>query len=144
MNLNNMMFFGFTGGGEWWSTYLKPHLDYWRDENSPLGPNPDAYYARPYRSGTNARKNQDTPQTRYLQDASYMRLKNLTIGYTLPRVLTQKLGIEKVRVYASGENLWTLSHIKDNLMDPEQVGIGSYGASYPLSQTYAFGLSVTF
>ena len=142
--LNNMMFFGFTGGGEWWSTYLKPHLDYWRDENSPLGPNPDAYYARPYRSGTNARKNQDTPQTRYLQDASYMRLKNLTIGYTLPRVLTQKLGIEKVRVYASGENLWTLSHIKDNLMDPEQVGIGSYGASYPLSQTYAFGLSVTF
>ena len=141
----DMMFFGWTSGGEWWSTYLKPHLDYWRDDNSALGANYDAYYTRPYKSSTHQNKNH-TEQTQYLQDASYMRLKNLTIGYTLPQKWTKKVGLSKVRIFASGENLLTISHIKDNLMDPEQAGIGqdASGTSYPLSQTYSFGISVNF
>ena len=141
----DMMFFGWTRGNEWWSAYLKPHLDYWRDENSALGANYDAYYTRPYRNAGYMQKNH-YEQTQYLQDASYMRLKNLTIGYTLPQKWTRKVGLQKVRVFASGENLLTISHLKDNLMDPEQAGIGqdASGASYPLSQTYSFGLNINF
>lgn len=141
----DMMFFGWTQSGEWWSAYLEPHLDYWRDENSALGANPNAYYTRPYKNWTHQNKNHKE-QTQYLQDASYMRLKNLTIGYTLPQMWTKKVGLSKVRVFVSGENLFTISHIKDDLMDPEQAGIGqdASGTSYPLSQTYSFGLSVNF
>lgn len=144
-NRENLAFFGWTKGGEWWSTYLTSHLDYWRDENSDLGPNPDAYYTRPYRNGTHQEKNHKH-QTYYLQDASYIRLKNLSVGYTIPAKITNKIGIEKVRLFVSGENLFTLSHIKDGLMDPEQAGIGSNdsGTSYPLSRTYSFGINVNF
>lgn len=140
----DMMFFGWTHSGEWWSTYLQPHLDYWRDDSSELGANTNAYYTRPYRGGEN-KKNHER-QTFYLQDASYMRLKNLTIGYTLPRNLTRKIALEKVRLFVSAENLLTISNIKDDLMDPEQAGIGqeASGTSYPLSQTYSFGLSINF
>lgn len=143
-NREDMTFFGFTNGGEWWSAYLHPHIDYWRDDNSALGANFDAYYTRPYRSGVGNTKNH-MPQTHYLQNAAYMRLKNITIGYTLPQLLTKKIGIEKLRVFVSAENLLTISAIHDDLMDPEQVGIGqtgSSGTSYPLSRTYSFGLSV--
>ncbi len=140
----DMMFFGWTKSGEWWSTYLEPHLDYWRDESSELGANYNAYYTRPYRGSENEKNH--VAQTHFLQDASYMRLKNLTIGYTIPQLLTKKIGVEKVRLFVSAENLLTISHLKDNLMDPEQAGIGASasGTSYPLSQTYSFGLNVTF
>ena len=50
-----------------------------------------------------------------MQDASYLRMKNLTIGYTLPQDLTRKLNIERVRFYFSGENLFEITHLKANL-----------------------------
>ena len=82
--------------------------DYYRDENSWSvvngfqEPNKDAYLPRAAYSAKN-----EQVQTKYLQDASYIRLKNLQIGYTLPQDLTRKISIEKLRVYFSGENLWT-------------------------------------
>lgn len=141
----DLSFFGWSQRGEWWSAYFKEHLDYWRDENSALGANPNAYYTRVYRDGTHMAKNHTT-QTHFLQDASYMRLKNLTIGYTLPQVWTKKVGINKLRLFVSGENLLTISHIHGDVLDPESAGIGqgASGTSYPLSQTYSFGLSVNF
>ena len=139
---NNMLFWGTTGSGQWWSTALSNHLDYFRAADTPedrLGPNVDSYYPRPLFSN----KNHQT-QTKYLQNAAYMRLKNLQIGYTLPKAWVLKVGLQNVRLYVSGENLLTITGLED-IIDPELAGYGWQGGmSYPLSKTYSFGLSVNF
>lgn len=138
---NSLVFWGTTGSGQWWSTSFKDHMDYFRAEDtaSPLGANVNAYYPRPLFNN----KNHKT-QTAYLQNAAYMRLKNLQLGYTLPKSLINKIGLQNVRVYVSGENLLTITGLSDT-MDPETAGIGKQGGTvYPLSRVYSFGLSVNF
>ncbi len=81
---------------------------------------------------------------RYLQDLAYCRLKNLTIGYTIPASLTQKLNLSKVRVYFSGENLFTTTKLKNDYLDPEQMTSDANGRVYPFSKTYSFGLDISF
>ena len=134
-------FWGATNGGRWESIFLKEHLDYWRDENSLLGENRDAYYARPLYY-TN--KNRET-QTRFLQDASYLRLKNLQIGYTLPKEITRKFYCEKLRVFFTAENLFTWTKMS-KVMDPESLEVSSMksGSSYPIAKTFSFGLNLDF
>jgi len=83
------------------------------------------------------------PQTRYLQDASYLRVKNITLGYSLPQSLMNKWKLGQIRFYLSGENLFTVSHLKVN-MDPEGLGEGFRGAIYPFQKTYSFGVNVNF
>ena len=128
--------------GPWFSTALKGHDDYFRnDEASPLGTNLNSYYPRPL---FNTDKNQQS-QTKYLQDASYLRLKNLQIGYSLPHNIVQKMGMQHLRIFASGENLFTITSLID-FFDPESIEGGSWGHGnvYPLSRTFSFGLNVTF
>ena len=136
-------FWGANGSqGYWFSTALKGHEDYFRnDESSPLGVNLDSYYPRPL---LNTNKNQQC-QTKCLQNAAYMRLKNLQIGYTLPRKIVQKMGVQNLRFFASGENLLTITDLV-KFFDPETIESGSFahGYAYPLSRTYAFGLNITF
>ncbi len=137
----SMVFWGTTGSGQWWSTSFKDHMDYFRaeDTGSALGANTDAYYPRPLFNNKNHQA-----QTRYLQNAAYLRLKNLQLGYTLPKTWVNKIGLQNVRVYVSGENLFTITSLSD-VMDPETAGIGAQGGTvYPLSRTYSFGLSVNF
>lgn len=76
----------------------------------------------------------------YIMDASYLRLKNAEIGYTLPARLTRKAGMRKVRVYASGDNIYTWQHLHTNSFDPEQKNI----LDYPVMRTWSFGLNVEF
>ena len=138
---------------QWWSTGLKEHGDYFRAEatglNNEIAANTNAYYPRPL---FNSAKNHKA-QTRYLQDASYIRLKNLQFGYTLPSTLTRKISIERCRIFVSGENLWTGTSLS-KLFDPETVdggntdssanaAIKNSGNAYPLSRTWSFGLSIT-
>lgn len=128
-----------------------PVLDYWRpaDETNMLGPNTDAYLAKPYFSNETLKNRQ--VQTRYLLNAAYMRLKNLQIGYTLPSNLSQKMYLQKARIYLSGENLLTLTKLPSTI-DPEttiasdpRVGGGySPGRIYPLSRVLSFGFNLTF
>jgi len=77
----------------------------------------------------------------YLQDGSYLRLKNLTFGYTLPVNLTQRIGINQLRVYFSGDNLVTLTKYPG--LDPERGGSGSF-VNYPQNKIYSFGINVKF
>jgi len=100
----------------------------------------NSYYPRPLFNG----KNQQT-QTAYLQDASYIRLKNLQFGYTVPQTLTKKIAIDKIRIFVSGDNLWTLTKLA-KMFDPETVdgGASNNGNVYPLSTVYACGLSINF
>lgn len=137
---SGMVFWGTTGAGDFWSTALKEHLDYFRaDANHPLGQNLEAYYPRPLFSG----KNQQA-QTGYLLDASYVRLKNLQFGYTLPSILTRSVKMSNVRLFCSGENLLTFTKLNDTL-DPESIGIGRQGGTvYPLQKVFSFGINANF
>lgn len=77
--------------------------------------------------------------TWWLRDASFVRLKSLEIGYTFPSKWTTKLGIENLRVYANGNNLFTIDGV--DIFDPEMTS-GIKG--YPIQRTWTFGLNVTF
>lgn len=136
----NMIFWGATRGGVAFSTVFKEHLDYFREsEDHPLGQNLDAYYPKPI---FNTRNQQI--QTRYLQNAAYLRLKNLQIGYTLPAKWTKVVGIQRLRLFGTGENLLTFTQMS-KLLDPEVAGYGAKGGVvYPLTKTYAFGVNVNF
>jgi len=133
------VFWGATSGGRWESIFLNEHLDYWRDETSELGENRDAYYARPlYYTNKNR-----VIQTRYLQDASYVRLKNLQVGYTFPKSLTKKFYVDNLRIFFSAENLCTWTKMS-KVIDPESLEVSSMksGSSYPLAKTFSFGLTL--
>lgn len=125
----------------WGATLYEQHKDYFRnDENHILGLNLDSYYPRPLFGPDKNRK----AQSRYLLNASYIRLKNISLGYTLPASLTNKLKLQNLRVYFVGENLWTGTALTD-LFDPETISSDPAGMiKYPLSATYSFGLSVTY
>ena len=113
----------------------KVHLERY---NVKTNPNPNASYPRlTYNTGFN----QNTFSTYWLEDASYLRLKNVQLGYTFPEKWMKKARIEKLRVYVSGDNLLTFSDFF-YAYDPETpVSSGGY---YPQVKTLVFGLNVTF
>ena len=82
----------------------------------------------------------DISQTKYMQSAAYLRVKNLTIGYTLPTKFISRFGFKRLRVFFSGENLYEFSSIKKYL-DPESISDG-YGWEYPYQRKYSFGFNV--
>lgn len=130
-------FWGATGTGKWQALGFTEHNDYWSPENT------GGYYPRPDWNGGRNTQN----QTRYLQNAAYCRLKNVTLGYTLPKFLTEKIYVQNLRIFASAENLLTITDFT-GIADPELIGAGygdgNLGKTYPLSKSVSLGLSVTF
>lgn len=122
-------------GNEWNIPYQNA-VDYWTPEN------PNTYFSRPRFNGSG---NQKT-QTKYLQNAAYGRVKQLTLGYSLPKQLINKLKIQKVRAYVTGANLFTITSLFD-AYDPEiatGVGIGASPLEiYPINKSVSFGLQIT-
>lgn len=91
------------------------------------------------------------PQTKYLVNMAYLRLKNVTIGYTLPTSITKKVYMEKVRFYGSVNNLCLLYNgAKDYPVDPEMnagqgsLSYGTWGRTFPITRTWSVGVQVTF
>lgn len=124
----------------WHGIGLKAHDDYFRLADDPMGENLDSYFPRPI---FDSEKNRQV-QTRYLQSGAYIRLKNLQLGYTLPSELMRKIAIQKLRVFISGENLWTGTKMS-KAFDPEAFsGESGEGRVYPLQTTISLGLSVNF
>lgn len=101
-------------------------------------PNPNASYPRlTYNTGFN----QNTFSTFWLEDASYLRLKNVQLGYTLPKRMASKIRMEKARIYVSGDNLLTFTKFFKSY-DPETpVSKGGY---YPQIKTVVFGIDILF
>lgn len=128
---NANYFWGFTDGGEWQSTYFTVHQDRWTKDN-PNGYLPRAYF--------NTNKNQRA-QSRYLQNAAYLRFKNLQLGYTIPKSLTDKIRFQRARVFVNVENLATFTNLS-KIIDPEIVTESA--KVYPLQRTWAFGINLTF
>lgn len=132
-------------GGDlyFWGTYAQPwanitygnYYDRWTEEN------PNGYFPRFKSYVAESNLEAGVTQTRYLQNAAYARLKNLSIGYTLPKKLTDKANIERLRIFFSGDNLCEITGLyKYYKVDPECLG----GQMYPLQRSYSFGLNVTF
>ena len=99
-------------------------------------------------SGIAKGRNNYYPQSRYLTDMSYLRLKNVTIGYTFPKEWTRKAYIEKARIYFSGSNLFLLHKGNDLPVDPEistgnGLTAGGWGRIAPITRTFSFGVQVT-
>lgn len=128
----------------WQASAYVENMDYFRPEGtqSPFGANVDAYFPRPIIGGEGLKNYKD--QTRFLQNAAYIRLKNIQLGYTIPTEITKQLGITKCRFYISAENVWTYTKMI-KIFDPETVG-GAWGAGklYPLSKIWSTGINLTF
>lgn len=146
--INSNMFWGFTTWNQS-SLFVDDHLDYYRDKDADtyagLGINTESYFPRPYLVDNQNNKNRQT-QTRYLQNGAYARLKNLQLGYTLPKSLTEKIELSRVRVYFSGDNLCTLTGRFPHSLDPETSTIGSrgHGKSMSAQTAFSFGIDVEF
>lgn len=117
------------------ATYYQPwqiQEDYWTPDN------PNARFPRPYLGG-----NSNTlASSHWVQNAAYIRLKNLQLGYSLPKKLAQKINVEKIRLFFTGQDLWESNGMWFNYYDAESPN-NSY-LNYPLSRSYALGLNVTF
>ncbi|GHT63160.1 SusC/RagA family TonB-linked outer membrane protein [Bacteroidia bacterium] len=127
--------------------------DFWREDRT------DAYYPRPFNIGAVAGGSTVTGNTqvsdRYLLNMSYLRLKNLTVGYSLPSALIQKVYLSKARVYISAENLFVFDHLRGLPIDPEarngwsmwdqsNYNSSRTGVGAPLYKNVSFGLQLTF
>jgi hypothetical protein len=126
----------------------KHQLDFW----TPV--NPYAEWPRLAAPGSSSQQNNWAKASDiYIFNAAYVRLKNIQLGYTLPKELTAKAGIQKVRLHVNAQNLFTLSKIP--FIDPESTEFGSNmggtggtgansGRNYPTLKYYGFGLNIEF
>lgn len=115
-----------------------PPTTHWRDRWTPENPSttmPKIYW------GFNAPDKISRNSTYYLQDASYLRLKNVTLGYSLPKDVVERINIKKLRLYVSGDNLLTFTDYFG--LDPERAGSGRF-LNYPQNKIYSLGVNIIF
>lgn len=131
---------GYRHGEAWY----EHQLDYWTEDR------PNAFYPRPTDQAQSNNTRNFLPQTKYLLNMAYTRLKNLTVAYTLPVKLISKLHMQSARIYLSGENLFEIDDLKVPI-DPETdyttAGLGdpnTFGRVYPYRRTFSAGLQVSF
>ncbi|MDU1890348.1 MAG: TonB-dependent receptor [Dysgonomonas sp.] len=106
--------------------------DHWSEDNR----NSYAFWPR---LSPNLVENNNQTSTWWMHDGSFLRLKTIELGYTLPKKLVKKLNLESVRLYATGNNLMTFSKFK--LWDPE---MGNNGLGYPIQKVYNIGININF
>ncbi len=166
-SLNFSAFFQGVGKQDWyprhesnlfWGQYTRPYGDIPKSQlgNIWTPENPDAYWPRYIsRIANNSDGPLRAPQTRYLQNVAYIRLKNVQLGYNLPRNLITKIAAEQARLYISAENIWTYSPLykisKDfdveNAVESDQLFTSSNAGdayNYPMLKSVTLGLSITF
>ena len=111
------------------------HLGRWTPETAETAKYPALHIG-------NNENNKNPNSSLFLYDADYLRLKNIEIGYSLPKALTSRLGINQLRVYGQGMNLMTWSGLKDLSIDPEMGNASGYW--YPVQKIFNFGLNINF
>ncbi|MBE8721937.1 SusC/RagA family TonB-linked outer membrane protein [Sphingobacterium sp. Ka21] len=145
-------------GELYWGTYQRPYLSFIRKDlidNAWTPDNKDNTYPQIYRgySSLQSRRSLYEINDYYLTNVGYLRMRNLTVGYTLPQELTRKAKIDRLRIFFSGENMFTWSFGKlTKYIDPEQAGSAINYSSpatandrgdqrvYPMGKTYSFGV----
>ena len=101
---------------------------------------PNNRYTNVPRYVVNSRDNGDQLSSRFLEDASYVRLKNISIAYNLPKNMCEKIRVQGLRVFASGENLLTWTRFKG--FDPEGSLSGTTANSIPGTRVITFGIKM--
>jgi hypothetical protein len=110
---------------------------------SPTNTGDDNYY-NPYTNDGNINNYNYQANSLTAQDARYLRLKNVTIGYTLPENLVRQTRVlQGIRIYFTGTDLWETTKIKDG-WDPEAPRTASGTSRYPFTRNYTFGMNLTF
>ncbi|MBC7743607.1 MAG: TonB-dependent receptor [Flavobacterium sp.] len=117
--------------------YVKRHTESWTAERAASGEKIN--YPRITTQGSP----NNIPNTFFIVDASYIRLKNVEIGYSLPTNLSRKIGSKGIRIYANGLNLFTWDKLPTKDFDPE-VGSSRDNLAYPMLRMYNFGVNVKF
>lgn len=137
-----------SGNWTWFFPYNAGHVERYYITDTWTEDNRDAYFPAAHIS-TNTKQNLQV-QSRYIQDASYIRLKNVTLSYSFSPAAMSSIGLGGAQVYIAGMNLWEASKMRDPL-DPENLhtnvlsGQNFNGAvEYPLQRIYSFGINVTF
>ena len=138
--IGDRLFWGYSGG-IWHAALADYHV-----KNSWSEDKPNAYYPVPTWSDRSKQV-----QSKYLQNGAYIRLKDLTVSYTLPQEWLSTVGVEQFKVFFSGQNLWEATGLFKYL-DPNMVGMrdskgnlsGDDMKTYPFSRTYSIGFNVTF
>ena len=136
------------GFRSFWFLYDRPYQtfiprdfqdDCWSESN------PNAYYPRPHGYvSMNANRPLGVTNDRYLQNIGFLRLKNLTFGYTLPENLTKKFSVQKMRIYFTGENLFYFAPgLHGDFVDPEMAQTGGTGRIYPWQKSFNIGIDIT-
>lgn len=128
-----------SGNWTWFFPFNAGHVEKYYIADSWSETNRDAYFAAPHIS-TNDKKNIQT-QSRFLQKASYIRLKNINLSYDLPQDLIKKIGLGRAQVFATGMNLWEFTKMRKPL-DPETIQ--SDAIEYPMQRIMTLGLNVSF
>lgn len=131
---------------QFWHVYARPYGSFipegfqnkiWSEEN------PNSYF--PLLRGYIAQNSElAASNDMYLQDLAYCKLRNLTIGYSLPKSLLNKIKIDRLRIYLSGENLFTWTKLDTDYIDPEETMKDPTARTYPIGKTYSFGLELSF
>ena len=151
-----------TDNGMFWGPFSREYQNFYPKSIESMSwtpSNPNAYFPRlaPYSDrirGENATYTDNhrfeggqlgVNSDKYLQNAAYLRIKNITLGYTIPQKISTKIRLDQIRLYATGMNLFTFSPLyknnPDRTVDPEQLGDGN---AYPFTKMYAFGLDIKF
>jgi hypothetical protein len=144
-----------TKEGPFWGQYCRPYAQAykWQLDNCWTPENPDALL--PAWTGYCGVSWQNKRIDRYLMDVSYIRLKNLQVGYKFPKKLVSRLKMSELSVYFSAENLWTWSPMHKYTKDFDVVTV-CYGSdsdlgggqgdgyNYPTMRTFSFGLNIAF
>jgi TonB-linked SusC/RagA family outer membrane protein len=156
--VGKQQWFPSTEAGVFWGQYNRPYnkLPKWHLDNHWTPENPDAYLPRYVsRLANRAGGILTMPQSKYLQNVAYIRLKNVQLGYNLPKNVISKIHATNIRVYVSAENIWSWSPLyrltKDidveNAVVSDQVFTTTNagdGYNYSMMKGITFGLSITF
>ncbi len=133
--ISTYMAFAFYNGGQ---------IQRWQANDHWSVDNPKKWAAYPRIEPVNGGHSHMNLSDYWIRNASFLRVKNVTIGYTIPRRVLDKVGIERLRVYVSGQNLHSFNSFYKG-WDPENViGTGDWPSFYPINAIYSFGFNLSF
>ncbi len=127
-----------SGNWTWFFPFNAGHIEKYYITDSWSETNRDAYFAAPHIS-TNDKKNIQT-QSRFLQNAGYIRMKNVMFSYELPSKITNKIGLGRAQFFTSGMNLWEFTKMRKPL-DPETIQAGAI--EYPMQRILSVGVNLS-
>lgn len=133
--IGSYMAYAFYNGGQ---------IQRWQAEKCWTEENPNKWAEYPRLETLNMNNTNLQTSDYWVRDASYLRLKNVQIGYTLPKELVSKVGLQNIHIYVSGQNLLNINKFYKG-WDPEnEIGTGDAPSYYPINKIYSFGLNIKF